>query len=535
VAHYLQAESLAMDFDNQFDERDLVRLRQLPQRDDLRVLLARGHGDALRYPGAGPSALLLSPFVRFGGLWGAFLATALALVCAMGLAAGTMRRRLHTPWGLLLLVLFGSVVIRYVLEPRPEVLLLAAVVAAFSLTYRGETGDVIEMPEVYDQAYRQGGRAFALRWGAIGLLLSVVAIEHPVYLLLLVPAGLAAPEASRRSAWLWMGVGTALVLLISVLMSGGISGLPWVGERAIFSARGGFGNFAFDGGVGAPVASPVDAASPQVHLGLWAWNLLFVAAGRTVGALPYFLPLLILLTLWEPRGGRSPLVVTAGAMVLLSIVIWPFDFAGEPGALGNLLLLPLFGALWLVPTRGVRPLWLMTLAVAAGVFLYPTWLQALGLRTVGGAASDDVSQMAVQFLPVESTVRTDDRDLKRSGAVSVRLLGGGVSEHNGQLTLEGQRWGDLLVISPLEIGSLVLTFDGQAGTELEVGGAELGNTLFQADGQVAFEILLAEKARKHPIWLAREDHWFYDLRVRLPKAPPYDVIFSVAADRSTGF
>ena len=207
----------------------------------------------------------------------------------------------------------------------------------------------------------------------------------------------------------------------------------------------------------------------------------------------------------------------------------------QAGGLGNLLLLPLFGALWLVPTRGVRPIWLMTFVVAAGVFLFPTWLQALGLRAVEGPSSDGVSPTAVQFLPVESTLRTDARDLKRTGSVSIRLLGGAVSEHSGQLTLEGQRWGDLLVISPLEMDSLVLVFDGQAGTELEVAGAELGNTFFQADGRIAFEILLAEKARKHPIWLAPEDHWFYDLRVRLPKAPPYGVIFSVAADASTGF
>ena len=60
IAHYLQAESLGLDFDNRFDERDLVRLRQLPQADDLRVLLARGEGESLVYPGAGPSALLLA-------------------------------------------------------------------------------------------------------------------------------------------------------------------------------------------------------------------------------------------------------------------------------------------------------------------------------------------------------------------------------------------------------------------------------------------------------------------------------------------
>jgi hypothetical protein len=148
--------------------------------------------------------------------------------------------------------------------------------------------------------------------------------------------------------------------------------------------------------------------------------------------------------------------------------------------------------------------------------------------------SDSVSPAAVRFLPLESTQRVDDEVLMRSGALRVRLIGGAVAERDGEMALRGKQWGDLLIISPRPLGTLLLEFDGQAGSELEVMGAELGATMFMADGKVAFEVLLNQRTRRHPMWWSREDHSLYDLRLRLPKAPPYFVGFSVTADGSAG-
>ena len=45
---------------------------------------------------------------------------------------------------------------------------------------------------------------------------------------------------------------------------------------------------------------------------------------------------------------------------------------------------------------------------------------------------------------------------------------------------------------------------------------------------------IEQLAPEGPVWWSREDHSLYDLHLRLPKAPPYFVGFSIAADGSRG-
>lgn len=532
VAHYLHAASLAHDQDAVFASEDLERLRQLPQPDRLSVLLARADDDRLVYPGAGPEALWLAPFVAVAGLSGAVFATALAVVWAMGLAATTMRQRLHTPWGLLLLALLASTTIRFVLEPRAEAIGLAAVLAAFALAFRGESSEFVEMPEVYDDALRLGGWRFTARWLGIGALLAVAALSHPLYLLLFLPAALAVPERARRSGIAWLLGGGALLALPTLVASGALSSLPWLRDLAAFDAAAGFPTSTTDWGSGEAIPSLLGAAAPQLHVGLLGWNLAFLAVGRTVGAVPYFLPVLLMLALWEPRSGRSPLVVAVTAVALTAAVVWPFDWAGEPGGLGNALLLPAFGALWLVPTRPVRFIWLIATTILAGALLWPTWLDLLGLRPVGSHGVGAVPSYATRWLPVESSLRVGDDELLRGGSLAARIAGGALGERGGELVLSGGRWGSLMLVNDRPVESVLLDFDGQAGTDLEVEGGELGSTVFRGDGGIGFEVRLGESDRRHPVWWSSEDQSLYDLRLRLPSAPPFPVAFRVSVVES---
>jgi len=535
VAHYLQAESLAHDRDSTFVEEDLERLRQLPQTEGLSILLARRADGRIVYPGAGPEALWLAPFVAVAGLGGAVFGTALAVVWALGLAATTMKQRLHTPWGLLLLALLASTAIRFLLEPRAEAIVLAAVLGAFAMAYRGESAEFEEMPEVYDDALRLGGRRFGLRWLAVGALLAVATLAHPLYLALFVPAALAVPVRARRSGIAWVAVGAALLVAVTLAANGATSSMVWLRDAAVFNSASGFPASDAAWEAGRSIPSLLGSAAPQVHLGLLGWNALFLAVGRTVGVLPYFLPLVLLLALWEPRSGRSPLVVAIAALALVAVIVWPFDWAGDPGALGNALLLPAFGALWLLPTRPVRGVWLVAVALAAGSLLWPTWLDLVGLRPDRGTAVAAVPSFATRLLPVESTLRVGDDELIRRGSLGARVGGGAVAERGGSLVLSGGHWGSVLLIAERPVEAVLLEFDGQAGTELEVEGGDLGSTVFGADGGVGFEVVLGESDRRHPVWWSQQEQSLYDLHLRLPKAPPFPVAFQLRVLDSPGY
>ena len=522
TSHYLGAASLGGDFDLRFEEADLERLRELVRTDSPGLLLAGEAGaPSASYPDNVLGMLYIAPFARMGGLRMALAAQALVLVVAMGFAAVTLRQRFDEVWRILLTCLFGSIVLGFLDQLRPEILTLAAVISAFALAYRGEAPRFEELAEVFDdRSARVAG--FTLRWLAVGALLGFVVLSHPVYLLLLVAAVTAIPPASRR-------LGTAILALGCLVAVGAALGLafflggplPWVSELALFGSS---------GSNGVPVPSLLASARPLIDSGLLGWNVLFVAAGRNVGVLPYYLPLLLVLALWEPRRRRSTLVMMAALAALVTVLVWPFDWAGDAVGLGNAVLLPIYGALWLVPTRR-PPAWaLLAALLVAGAFLWPTWLSSLGLWAGGHDSGALVSPVASRWLPHESTRRPLGDDYFLQGALRALPAGGAVSERRGRLFLRGGRWGNLVAASPRPLTHLYLAFDGQAGAELEVAGGTLGDTVFRGDGGIGFEIELVDEARRHRMWWSSEPQSLYDLRLRLPKAPRVPVAFSLQAD-----
>lgn len=530
VAHCLGAASLARDGDLGFDATDLERLRGFVQTESLGVLLARAPGSsAPSFPDDLLSMAYLAPFAGVGGLRGVLLGHALALAVAMGLAATTLRQRLEAPWRLLLVCLFGSVTVVFLMEPRLEILVLSAVVAAFALAYRGETPRYEELPEVFDDRSRAG--RFAPRWLLVGALLGYALLSHPVYLLLFVPAVMALPPAARRSGATIVALGAVPVLAAAVLGALALGGaLPWVSPLAIFTPAGGIDGAGGQWSDGAALPSLLAGARPLADLPLAGWNLLFVAVGRSIGALPYYLPLVLLLALWEPRARRSTLVVTAALAAVLTVIVWPFDFAGDAVGLGNTVLLPIYGALWLVPTRRCGLVAPLALLVVAGLFLWPAWLQTAGLRAAGSASGSMVAPVASRFLPHESTRRPLGGDYFLVGNLRALPAGGALEQRRGRLFLVGGRWGNVVLASSVPLQRVYFAFDGQAGSELEVVGGTLGNTLFGGDGGVGFEVELGGRVRRHRLWFSSEPQSMYDLRLRLPNAPRVPVAFGLEGD-----
>ena len=530
LAHVLQAGSMAADRDMAFGDGDLRRLRGLPQAESLEVLLASsGDEGEASYPGDLITSLVLAPFAGLGGLGGVLFAHALILAVAMGVAAGTLRQRLDGPWGLLLVCLFGSIALRFLFEPRPEVLGMAAALAAFALVFRGEMPAVSEMPEMYEES-RTGGRRFQLRWLVVGALLGYVALAHPLNLLLFLPAALAIPAASRARTGAVLAVGAVLTLGVGfggAAVTGGAT--PWVSQLGVFTTATGFPGLGSEWSSGVGWPSVLGGFEPRLDVSLASWNALFVVAGRSVGALPYFFPLALLLALWAPRAGRSTLVMTALAAALLSILLWPFDFSGDGPGLGNAWLLPMYGALWLVPTGTMRFWKQLPILAVAGLFLWPTWLDVIGLRGAPGEERATLAPLASRWLPYESTRRPIGKEFVLMSGMRVLPAGGGVSVREEQLFLRGTQWGSIFLASPRPLSTVFLSFDGQAGSEIEVGGGRLGNTVFRGDGGVVFEIDLEGAAREHSMWWSKQPHSLYDLRLRLPNAPAIPVAFTPQA------
>ena len=207
VSHLLAAASLARDLDLRFEDEDLERYRTLVQTESAGLLLASTDGEEVAaFPGNPLSVLWVAPLAGGLGLRGAQLAHALALAIALGMAAVTLRQRLDTPWRVLLVAFFGSVAVRYWIEPAPEILTFASVVAAISLCFRSETPRFEELPEVFD-ARSKAGAGPAWRWVIVGFLLGHAVVSHPIYGLFFV-AALSVQPGSHGVPWRW-GSGSA--------------------------------------------------------------------------------------------------------------------------------------------------------------------------------------------------------------------------------------------------------------------------------------------------------------------------------------
>jgi hypothetical protein len=395
----LQAMSVAHDLDLQYSKADLDRFvtaggGELPGGIFLR---SPDRGERIAYGVPVPYAVPSAPVVPLapGGasiraLW---LANALLLALSCVAATVTLERRIGPTAPLWTAAYaFASVAFAYTFRAGPELFAAALVACAFALAYRGEGPPSVRFTEVFSGPLpgEEAGRAL-VRWIVVGALAGTAAVFHPFYLVLLWPLALAVPEMRRRSGVAVLLSSAVVALLVWAWLQAAAGGgwVPWERGGRLFTPETGFPEIdvpvsawpAEGGGAGelgldslVPGGLPEGAPEPAV-LG---WNALFLALGRHLGVLPYFLPVLLGFAASLGEWGRwaiAPAVLLALAGTLAAS---PYSFSsiggGAADAPGNAFFLPLYPALWFLAARPLRGAWPVVTAMVAGLALYPLWL-----------------------------------------------------------------------------------------------------------------------------------------------------------------
>ena len=240
----------------------------------------------------------------------------------------------------------------------------------------------------------------------------------------------------------------------------------------------------------------------------------FFLAGRHVGVLPYFLP--VLLALLAARGDRWALGLGAALAAVGFLVAHPWDFAGYGGSVGNRLFLPLYAALWFLAAKPVRSAWAAVVALLAAPFLLPFPV---------------VAERVQVWLPYEVTQRELPGAWVSQGDLRIKPTSPSVwrAPRGSDFRVAGGTAAELVIASPGPLESVELVFDRNAPTRLQAGGAEVRPTRLGADGSVTFLLSPAQLGfgRVHPMWWTGGSHHLYTLRFRLPDAPIKPIAFQV--------
>lgn len=538
ATYAMQASSLVHDFDLTYTRKDYDRfVAQWGVPPEGLILQSRPGSDRLTYGKPPLYALLLAPFVAIAPVRGPLIANALLLAAAALLAARTLRNHIGGSAPLWVSAwVFASVAFAYVFWGESDLFLFAAVAAGFALVYWGDRryfrkGD--PPPSIYQGEDTEPSRAFGVRWLGAGALLGIAFLYRPVYLVLLIPALLAAwgtPTGRRGRALSGLLLGVLAIAALSM-------GLQWIaggdltgygGQRQGIYTRDAYP------GVSYPAAQwsdqvrhegnaswlQADAVRPEFNLKLLGWNLLYLLAGRNVGILPYFLPLLLGFLAFRPDRGRwaIPLAVAAGALAFL--LLRPFNFYGG-GPLGNRYFLPLYPALWFMAARPVKAIWAPILALLASPFLQTLWTAPTAYPLAESGDYRIVSPLAQKWLLYETTqAGVPGQQVAVGNGLWVKLLDHNLWPTNkgDALRIAGDAPAHLLLGSPQRLKGLNVELDKNAPSHLRIAGNDLRPVLLEPNGSVVFEIAMGEPKAVHPLWWGPGDYYLYDLEMQLPGA-----------------
>jgi hypothetical protein len=576
ASYAMQAESVAFDFDLTYERSDYDRfLAHWGRPPEGLILQSTDGGDTITFGKPALYAIAVAPFVRVAPRHGplvanvVYLAIALVLVArALGPVAGPAAPLWAAALG------FASVAFAYTFWIHADLFLFSLAAAGLALVFRevdpgpsGRPGELArDLPEVYDGTLGElgGGRSNEppdvaaepasgelaaaaaaaahsravrrrwLRWGLAGLLLGAVAASRPPYLVLLLPALLAARTHFRALRPLAAGALLAMGLTALVQMAAGGDWTAYGGERRGFYPQTGFPAVDFPasewnevvGRLGNTTWLRQGFLSTEQGLALWRWNAVYFLVGQNVGVLPYLAPLLLGWFGLSRRDGRwaLPLAFLLAAVAFLAVS--PFNFYGGTGAIANRYILPMLPALVFLAGRRLPPrvAWLAPVVVTllAAPFLYPLWRSPRQFPIGEDGRYAHVSPQARRWLPYETTLShiPGGRDVAHQG-VWVKFLADGAWPEDGgsRLVLLGGATGELLVGSPVPLAGLQLTFDRKATARLEVAGATLGDTTFLPDGSVGFALTLDPPYRVHPMWWTWDPYHLYRVTLRLPGNP----------------
>lgn len=546
ATYLMQAESLAFDLDLTYTPTDFHRfVRHWGQTPEGLILQKGEESDRLVYGKPFFYAAWAAPFVRVSPTRGPFVANALLLALAAVVAARSLRAAVGWAAPLWVAVfVFASVTFAHVFWAHLDLFLASCTALGLALVFgpEGEDGGV--------EATAEGGGRRRLRtglpWAAAGMLLTIVAFSRPLYATLLLPAGLAALSRRRgrneaesrerspaRVRWLPMAglaAGALLLVLVAVGVQESLAG-SWTsygGQRRGFNRV-----------VGYPgIDVPAEAWDEMIrqwgnaswlkrrdltglsagNLHLWAWNGLYFAAGRSVGVLPYFLPALLGF-LGRPRGAARWALVAA---VLLSaaafLVIRPFNFFGGGGSLANRYLLPVYPALWFLPTRPVRPWWPLLAAAVAAPFLWPLWSAPRAYPVTDAGTFRYVSPAARELLPFETTQNHlkpgGQQPEVHHGGLWVKLLDPSLTSgaDGGVLHLDGPGPASLLVGRDHPVREVELEIEA-AALPLDLEGGEVVAEGTGPAGWWRYRIALDDPRAIHPMWWTEDDFYLYRLSI----------------------
>jgi hypothetical protein len=461
ATYVMQAQSLAWDFDLRYSRADFDRfLAQWGTKPD-GLILQRGEGGALVYSKPVSYSLYLAPFLRLAPVRGPATANALLLVLTAIVAARVLERRIGPAAPLWVAAwIFASVAFASVFWVHSDLFLMGLAALALSLAYGS--------PEAAESRRRA-----VLRWLAVGVLLGIVATSRPFYASLLLPAALAVPPRWRKPGIAALLAGAALLAVSASLfnLAERESWTSYAGARRSFYSYTGFPEVDFPPEeLDRQVAQRGSHAwIPWLHLDArqTAWNSLYFLAGRHVGVLPYYLPLLLGLLAFRPGEGRLALLVAVLAAVGAFFLMRPFNFWGGGGAIANRYFLPLYPAFWFLAARPAKAGWALLAAACAAPFLWPLWThpRSYPLDPEGGYRY--VSDVARAWLPYETTqshLKPSGRDDFLHNGLWIKPLTNSVRADGdaARLLLAPDRTGEVLIGSPTPLSGVRL--DAANGT-----------------------------------------------------------------------
>jgi hypothetical protein len=540
----LQAASLVNDFDLTYGREDFERFVGAWGEAPEGLILQSRAGGKLVYGKPPLYALAIAPFVAVAPVRGGPIANAFFLAVAALLAARSLRGRIGgaAPWWVAAF-LFASIAFAYVFWGEVDAFLLAATAAGFALVYGDETVRGSRAREsIYQGDDGASPRRSLLRWLAAGALLAFPVVFRPFYLVLFLPAGVAALSAPRGRRGAALGALLAGALAVCALSAGlqHAAGGDWTGYGG--DRRGLYGADAARAvdlsasrwqGRSTAAASRAswlapDAMAPRWDLRLQGWNALYFLIGRNAGVLPLFLPLLLGFLAYGRERGRwlIPWAVLLAAAAFL--LVRPFNFFGG-GPLGNRYFLPLYPALWFLAARPARAIAAFAVALLAAPFLAPLWLAPRAVPVEGGVGYRHVSRVARRLLPYETTQSSlPGIEAAAGGGLWAKVLDSQAwVTPQGRFRIVGDRQTEILLASPQPLDTLHLEFDARAPSHLEVGGQTLGPLLLKPDGGIVFAVPVGRPRATHPTWWSAYDHSFYFLSFRLPGAATVPIGFRI--------
>ena len=448
ITHLMAAASLAWDGDLSYGREDYDRYVRTWEREPAAVALATRAGSSkVGFGRPSVFAVVAAPFVRVSPRRGPAVLNWLLLALAAAASALVLERAVG-PWApaWIALCVGGTTAFTLLPLPSPEMLRLAASALAWALV-------VQVVPAARRAAQRAAGSPSpietngrtVLRWSLVGSLLTLAVVASVDGFSLLPGLGAAAWLALLQPRRRLAAGGLLVAALVTAAAFLGVAAAARGGvgpaEHGVFDRATGFPAVDFEveeWSRGAGPSSPAHSAGAapgrprfdaRASEGLRLRTGLYAFLGRTVGFLPYGIPL-VFAALWvfAPQNARKPalragcrpdgrrtqflrrslkaggwrrvLLVAAVGSVAVRAFLFPFDLGDERAALGPggmAALLPMF---WFLTAR-LSLARVLAVAVPAALVLYPVWLRPGAVLGPGPPPAGVLSPL----LPRETTQR----------------------------------------------------------------------------------------------------------------------------------